>query len=112
MNWDASDLHNLGGKLSAADITSAAETVIAKGAADVEAAGKRHSPVDTGFLRSSIGRNVQGLTAEIGPTANYGVFVEMGTSRMRAQPFMAPALADVLPSVEKAFQQVAQGPFT
>jgi hypothetical protein len=36
----------------------------------------------------------------------------MGTSRMRAQPFMAPALADVLPSVEKAFQQVAQGPFT
>jgi HK97 gp10 family phage protein len=31
------------------------------------------------------------LTAEVGPTAEYGAFVEYGTSRMRAQPYMTPA---------------------
>jgi HK97 gp10 family phage protein len=28
------------------------------------------------------------------PTANYAVFVEYGTTKMRAQPFMRPALAE------------------
>lgn len=112
MNWDASELRDLGRQAAADNISQAAETIIAKGAADLEAAAKQRAPVDTGFLRSSITRDIQGLTATIGPTANYGVYVEMGTSRMRPQPYMAPALADVVPTVEAAFQAAAGRPFT
>jgi HK97 gp10 family phage protein len=57
------------------------------------------APVDTGFLRSSItvGRPDGGslrpgdLAAQVGPEANYGAFVEFGTSRAGAQPYMTPA---------------------
>jgi HK97 gp10 family phage protein len=56
-------------------------------------------PVDTGFLRSSItvGRIDGGslrpgdLSAQVGPEANYGGYVEYGTSRAGAQPYMTPA---------------------
>lgn len=36
-------------------------------------------PVQTGRLRSSIVSNVEGNSVTIGPTANYGIFVEFGT---------------------------------
>lgn len=49
------------------------------------------APVDTGNLRNSIGSDIDGLTGEVGPTANYGEYVEDGTSRMAPQPFMGPA---------------------
>jgi HK97 gp10 family phage protein len=58
-------------------------------------------PTDTSNLKNSIsvGRPGQGkdslqpgdLTAEVGPTAEYGAYVEFGTSRMGAQPYMTPA---------------------
>ena len=56
-------------------------------------------PVDTGFLRSSItvGRADGGslrpgdLSAQVGPEAKYGGYVEYGTSRAGAQPYMTPA---------------------
>ena len=58
-------------------------------------------PYKTGTLRLSISVGRPGgpkgsfmpgdLTAEVGPTAEYGAFVEYGTSRMRAQPYMTPA---------------------
>jgi HK97 gp10 family phage protein len=59
----------------------------------------QRAPVDTGFLRSSItvgkpdGGTLQpgDLAAQVGPEAAYGGFVEFGTSRMGAQPYMTPA---------------------
>ena len=59
----------------------------------------QQAPVDTGFLRNSItvGRpdggslTVGDLSAQVGPEAAYGAFVEFGTSRMGAQPYMTPA---------------------
>ena len=56
-------------------------------------------PVDTGFLRSSItvGRPDGGglrpgdLSVQVGPEAAYGGFVEFGTARAGAQPYMTPA---------------------
>lgn len=65
----------------AQDITNIAKTVV---------------PVDTGRLRSSItwviGSTGNGLFARIGTNVNYGPFVELGTSRQRAQPYLVPAL--------------------
>jgi HK97 gp10 family phage protein len=57
------------------------------------------APVDTGFLRSSItvgriggGRLRPGdMDAQVGPEAEYGGYVEYGTSNAGAQPYMTPA---------------------
>lgn len=65
-------------------------------ALQVDAAAKRLCPVDTGRLRSSItseiGQDGQGLVAAIGTNVEYAPYIELGTSRMAAQPFLLPAL--------------------
>ncbi len=48
-------------------------------------------PVDTGFLQSTIYHNVNDLTLELGATADYAAYVELGTRRMAAQPYIRPA---------------------
>ena len=47
-------------------------------------------PVRTGFLRSTIGWWVQGLKGVLEATAYYAGFVEFGTRRMGARPFIRP----------------------
>lgn len=49
-------------------------------------------PVDTGELRDSITSEATGDTVYISVTAGHASFVEFGTSKMRAQPFIRPAL--------------------
>lgn len=64
-------------------------------AARIQRDARRNVPVDTGFLRSSITResrrSATGAVSEIGPEANYGAYVENGTSRMAPQPYLVPA---------------------
>jgi HK97 gp10 family phage protein len=61
----------------------------------VEGVAKVKAPVDTGFLRNSIGvLSVSSREAVIGVGAEYGVYQEMGTRRMAARPFMRPALEE------------------
>lgn len=93
---DASELLALSADLGKAsyEVTRKAQQVVAKAAHDIEGDGKRLAPVDTGALRNSIGTRISGggLTAEIGPTVDYAVFVEYGTRRMAPRAFMGPAL--------------------
>lgn len=54
-------------------------------------------PVDTGRLRASLSLDVATPNAaprlRVGSTdVPYSVYVELGTSRMRAQPYLAPSL--------------------
>lgn len=62
----------------------------------VERSAKRLCPVDTGRLRASITHQIakdgQGLFARVGSNVEYAPFVEFGTSRMAAQPFLRPSL--------------------
>jgi HK97 gp10 family phage protein len=54
------------------------------------------APVDTGFLRNSIATVFESdLSAIIFVGASYGVYVERGTVKMRARPFLAPAVDEV-----------------
>lgn len=69
-----------------------APAVVSKTAHDIEATGKALCPVDTGNLRNSISSTVERDSAEIGPEASYGGYVEYGTSRMAPQAYMGPAL--------------------
>lgn len=81
--------------------------VLDKAAADVQRGAAARAPVDTGALRNSIGTSNAGRFArDIGPTVNYGMFVEYGTSRMGPQPFMGPALEAARPSFEQAIAEL------
>jgi HK97 gp10 family phage protein len=65
---------------------------------EVEARAKEFCPVDTGALRASIFTEIlQGgdVVARVGPSMEYGPYVELGTSRMGAQPYLMPALQTI-----------------
>lgn len=69
------------------------ERGLAKGALRVEIAAKEQTPVDTGKLRGSIQTNLSPKQAEVGTNVEYAPYVELGTSKMAAQPYLYPALA-------------------
>jgi len=58
-----------------------------------ESYAKMACPVDTGRLRNSITHKVDmgDKAAIIGTNVEYAPYVEMGTSKAKAQPFLAPA---------------------
>ena len=64
---------------------------INKTALRIETEAKKNTPVDTGRLRSSIKIDLRPLEAEIGTNVNYAAFVEFGTSKQSAQPYLFPA---------------------
>lgn len=59
-----------------------------------ETHAKELSPVDTGRLRNSITHEVDmgGHAAIIGSNVEYAAYVELGTSRQKAQPYLRPAV--------------------
>lgn len=48
-------------------------------------------PVDTGRLRNSITHRREGEAEVIGTNVEYAPYVEMGTQRTKAQPYLWPA---------------------
>ena len=60
-----------------------------------EGYAKALCPVDTGRLRNSITHKQEGEDTEvIGTEVEYAPYVEMGTQRSKAQPFLKPAAGD------------------
>jgi HK97 gp10 family phage protein len=114
MRIDTSELTALAGdaRTGAARIGAKASAVVRKAAYDIERGAKAGAPVDTGALRSSISTSFSGdgrsgsMSAEVGPTVEYGVFLELGTSRMGPQPYLAPAFDAVLPGFTQAVAQL------
>lgn len=71
---------------------------------------RSNCPVDTGTLRDSIavvsGKNEAGqFEVSITADAEYAAFVELGTSKRTAIPFLRPALAGVPARLEKAVKK-------
>ena len=97
--------------------------VVATVAFAIERLAKMNAPVDTGALRSSIyTKTKQGgrqpaqrdgvvyvdlpepesdLEAIVGPTVEYGIWQELGTSRNAAQPYLMPAVEQVTNDMER-----------
>jgi hypothetical protein len=69
-------------------------------ASDVKAEAMHRVPVRSGYLRSRIYAIVRDWVAMIGAEATYALFVELGTTHMRAQPYIYPAIQEYLPQLE------------
>jgi HK97 gp10 family phage protein len=104
LSIDLSEVHALARDLRAAgdSITAKAERVVAAGAQRVVAAAQAQAPVDTGALKSSISADVGGLRFEAGPSVEYGIYQELGTSEMPPQPFLGPGFDQVEPQIADA----------
>lgn len=97
-------------KADSRELTAKASLVVRKVAQDTEADAKNFAPVDTGNLRNSITTRVSngGLTAGVVATASYAQYVENGTARQGAQPFMQPAVDRQAPVFREAMGRLAQ----
>lgn len=115
-------------------LPTVASKIVRKAALDIEAQAKSRAPVDTGFLRSSIytvtadssdygraGKSGNGTMlpeiphppanppeADVAVGAAYGVYVEYGTSKAPAQPYLAPAVDAVRPGWEAAWRALEE----
>lgn len=115
IDFDASSVNRFAAKLERVSGPSGAlvSAAIRKTAMDVERDAKAFCPVDTGNLRNSISTSTTGdgrfktMTAEIGPTAEYGIYVELGTSRMAPEAYLGPAFDRHAHELETALAAVA-----
>jgi HK97 gp10 family phage protein len=74
-------------------------------AEEVAVRARANAPVDTGYLQGSIAAvPVNQHMAEVRVGAPYGGYVEFGTSKMAAQPFLSPALGG---AAESMLQKIA-----
>ena len=63
----------------------------------METFAKGKCPVDTGRLRNSITHaSNEPKSMSVGTNVEYGPYVEMGTSKMGARPFIEPSVSDHL----------------
>ena len=70
--------------------------IIRTAAFEVEGDAKRRAPEDTRALINSIQAEEKDETTwRVGDGVEYGIYQEMGTSRMAAQPFLIPAVEAV-----------------
>lgn len=115
MGADASELRALAASIGKAGARTGAmaQMAVRKTLKDIEAGAKNRVPVDTGNLKGSISTSdlrtighSGSLSGEVGPTAAYGAFVELGTSRMAPQPYLGPAADQFLPLFEQAVAQL------
>lgn len=76
-----------------ADVAEVVRREIKSAALNIESTAKQLAPVDTGRLRNSITHDIRdnGHVAVIGTNVEYAPFVEFGTRRAPAQPFLFPA---------------------
>jgi HK97 gp10 family phage protein len=74
-------------------IAGATEEAISEFADDVVVHMKGVVPVDTGRLRDSISKEADGMHVTVGPRGvEYASYVEYGTSRSPAQPYVRPTI--------------------
>lgn len=112
-----------------------ADRIVRKTAFDLQGEAMQRAPVDTGYLKNSIyvrtedssgyaeagekagEQNPEGQmlpevprpgkhTAIVAVGAEYGIYVEMGTARRAATPFLAPAAERARPQFEKALKGI------
>lgn len=76
-----------------------------------ESYAKKDCPVDTGRLRNSITNAVMAdeKAVYIGSNVEYAAFVELGTSRMKARPYLRPAATEHTAEYKRLAEQALKG---
>ena len=66
---------------------------------------------DTGYLHNNITFTIDGdgLGADIESRASYSGYLEFGTSKMQARPFMQPAIEENRPKIRRLMANLAKG---
>lgn len=75
-------------------------------ASDIVEIAQENAPVQTGELRDSIHVEKDGNDHTVVVGADHGAFVELGTSKMAAQPYLGPAVAKVRRNLAKYYKGV------
>lgn len=68
-------------------------------------------PKDTGRLANSITHQVGDKEVAISTNVEYSAFVELGTSRQKAQPYLKPAATDHVDEYTDIVKRVLKGEF-
>lgn len=96
---DTSELQAFGSKLGKAGVRVGARgaQIVRAGAHKMERRMKATSKVDTGAMKNSVSSSIVGdgratsILAEVGPSVDYAVYVNNGTSRMAGDDFVGRA---------------------
>lgn len=73
----------------------------------IERGAKNRAPVDTGQLKKTIFQGKAGsLTYKVVAPVHYAVYLEKGTRKMRAKPFLRPALEEERPRLLARLKQI------
>ena len=82
---------------------------INKSALNIQLGAKQRCPVRTGALRNSITVDFYGeMSAQIGPHMPYAPYVEFGTRKMAAQPYLFPAFEEERPKFEEGLKKAIE----
>ena len=89
------------------------ELALRKGALMIERDAKLECPVDTGRLRNDISHKIidsgtNDPKAEIGNSLRYAPFVEQGTSKQAAQPFLRPAFEKNIEKIKDLIKEAVR----
>lgn len=115
--FDGAELQSLAGSIekSSAATGKLVQMAVRKTALDIERNAKTIAPVDTGNLKGSIGHSdlrtigtSGSAEAEVGPTANYAMYQEFGTTTMAPSAFMGPSLDRYSGTFEEVLAQIAE----
>lgn len=111
---DTSELAALRASMDRATLRVGAKgaQIIRAGAAKMERGMKSRAKVDTGAMRNSVSSSILGdgrstaIVAEVGPSVDYAVYVNNGTSRMTGDDFVGKSFDEVIPGVLAAAAQL------
>lgn len=89
-------------------VSDAVELALTRMVMVAEGYSKAICPVDTGRLRASIsyGVDAPNRVGYIGTNVEYAPYVELGTSRQKAQPYLRPAIANHIDEYRNIAQDV------
>ena len=91
-------------------LESAKKTALKAVGIEAERNVKGITPVDTGRLRTSITHEVvDSNSVVIGTNVEYAPYVELGTSKQKAQPYLRPGISNNINSYKSIIEQYLKG---
>ena len=106
IKWDGQKGINFLNQIQNVTVPQALEATLLKSAEEAVRIARELVPVDTGRLRDSIRILEKGQNyIVIGSDVEYAIFVELGTYKMAAQPYLGPAGDAVASQFQQIFAQ-------